>query len=111
MEGPGFQPPSLWGAVSMHRGCRVRACERPHFLAASLLPSPGLGGPQHLDLRDIIDSLLIFTTACQGPRKPVFLMLNLLQEGGLFQGLRVGSCLMLRNELSEVIHVLKKHKT
>ena len=95
----------------MRRGCRVRACEHPHFLAASLLPSPGLLGPQHLDLGNIIDSLLIFTTACQGPQKPVFLMLKLLQEGGLFQGLRVGSCLMLRNELSEVIHVLKKHKT
>ena len=95
----------------MCRGSRVRACEHPCFLASSLHPSPGLGGPEHLDLGNIINLLLIFTTACQGPWKPVFLMLKLLQEGGLFQGLRVGSCLMLRNELSKVIHVLKKHKT
>lgn len=69
--------------MSMCRGSRVRACEHPCFLASSLHPSPGLGGPEHPDLGNIINSLLIFRAAYQGPQKPVFLMLKLLQEGGL----------------------------
>ena len=32
----------------------------------------------------------------------------MLQEGGLFQGPKLGSCLILRNELSEETHVLTK---
>ena len=33
-------------------------------------------------------------------------VMSLLQEGPSFPGLRVGSCLTLRNELSEETHVL-----
>ena len=32
----------------------------------------------------------------------------MLQEGGLFQGPKLGSCLILGNELSEETHVLTK---
>lgn len=35
----------------------------------------------------------------------------LLQKGGLLLGLKVGSCLTLRNELSEETHVLTKQKS
>ena len=35
---------------------------------------------------------------------------KLLQEGEPFQGLKLGSCLTLRNELSEETHVLKKQE-
>ena len=38
-------------------------------------------------------------------------LVNLLQEGDSFQGLKVGSCLTLRNELSEETHVLRKQET
>ena len=34
----------------------------------------------------------------------------LLEEGDPFQGPKVGSCLTLRNELSEVTHVLTKQE-
>ena len=34
----------------------------------------------------------------------------LLQEGGPFQGPELGSCLTLRNELSEETHVLTKQE-
>ena len=36
---------------------------------------------------------------------------ELLLEWGPFQGLRVGSCLTLNNELSKETHVLKKQET
>ena len=35
----------------------------------------------------------------------------MLQEGGPFQGLKLGSCLILGNELSEETHVLTKQET
>ena len=35
---------------------------------------------------------------------------HLLQEGGFFQGLKLGSCLTLGNELSEEPHVLTKQE-
>ena len=35
---------------------------------------------------------------------------HLFQEGGLFQGQKLGSCLTLGNELSEEIHVLTKQE-
>ena len=35
----------------------------------------------------------------------------MLQEGGPFQGLRVGSCLTLGNELSQDTHMLTKQET
>ena len=48
---------------------------------------------------------------------PIFLQsghgvlgVGLLQEGGPFQGPRVGSCLTLGNELSEETHVLTKQE-
>ena len=34
----------------------------------------------------------------------------MLQEGGPFQGPKLGSCLTLRNELSEETHVLTKQE-
>ena len=36
--------------------------------------------------------------------------LEVLQEGDPFQGPKLGSCLKLRNELSEETHVLKKQQ-
>ena len=36
---------------------------------------------------------------------------QLLQEEGPFQGLRVGSCLTLGNELSKETHMLTKQET
>ena len=44
--------------------------------------------------------------ACQCERQ-----WNCYWKGDSFQGLRVGSCLILRNELSEETHVLIKQKT
>ena len=38
-------------------------------------------------------------------------MIQLLQDGGPFQGPKLGSCLTLRNELSEEAHMLIKHET
>ena len=40
-----------------------------------------------------------------------FLWVLLLQEGGPFRVPRAGSCLTLRNELSEETHVLAKQET
>ena len=40
-----------------------------------------------------------------------FVLMEVLQAEGPFQGLRVGACLTLRNELSEEIHVLTKQDT
>ena len=56
-------------------------------------------------------------SAQSGPRTDSlqFLFLSslvyLLQEGDPFQGLRIGSCLTLRNELSEETQVLTKQET
>ena len=42
---------------------------------------------------------------------PDVLLLLSMKEGDPFQGLRVGFCLTLRNELSEETHVLTKQET
>ena len=38
-------------------------------------------------------------------------MINCCRKGNPFQGPRLGSCLILRNELSEETHILTKQET
>ena len=51
-------------------------------------------------------ALTLSTAACLGTESPS----NCCRKGDPFQGLKLGSCLTLRNELSEETHVLTKQE-